>query len=216
MTIAARHLPSPPDFEKPLPVGLRMTEEEFVAWYTFEGKAEWVDGEVVLMSPVSREHDGLQWWLRDLLGHYVEEKHLGEVLGPQFVTRLKIGRRRISRREPDVLFVAAERARLIGRNHLEGAPDLAIEIISPESQSRDRRQQYLEYEAAGVREYWIVDPLSREIEAYARRAEKFKLIQPAKGKLASTVVKGWYLRPEWLWSEPRKRVLAALAELGVK
>ena len=67
MTVAERQLPPAPDFEKPLPVGLRMSEEEFIRWYTFEGKAEWVDGEVIVMAPISGEHDDLQRILRNLL-----------------------------------------------------------------------------------------------------------------------------------------------------
>src|SRR5437016_6097310 len=109
MTVSERLLPPPPDFDKPLPTGLRMTEEEFVAWYTFEGQAEWVDGEVIFLSPVARPHDRLQWWIRSLLQFYVENKKRGEVFGPQFVTRITHSGRKVSRREPDILFVSVAR-----------------------------------------------------------------------------------------------------------
>ena len=218
MTVAERQLPPAPDFEKPLPVGLRMSEEEFIRWYTFEGKAEWVDGEVIVMPPVSGEHEDVQWWLKSLLKFYADERKLGVVRGPQFVMRLQFGsgRRKVSRREPDILFIAASRGHLLKPNHLEGSPDLALEIVSPESQTRDRRQKYLEYEWAAVREYWIVDPLSQTVEAYARQGETFVEITEIEGKLASSVVPGWYLRPAWLWQQPRVDVRVALAELGVK
>lgn len=216
MTVTDRPLPPPPDFDQPLPVGLRMTEEEFVAWYTFEGQAEWVDGEVIFMSPVSRPHDQTQWWIRNLLQFYVDEKKLGEVLGPQFVTRLTFQGKRISRREPDILFVPNARLDQLKRNHLEGPPDFAVEVVSPESQNRDHRQKYLEYESAGVGEYWIVDPFSQSIEAYARQQDHFESIPRAVDQIASRVLPGWYLRPSWLWQQPRIDVRVALAELGIK
>src|SRR5436309_7916635 len=132
------------------PGGPRMTEEEFVSWCDEDTNAEWVEGLVILKEPVSGEHDQIAWWLRTLLQHYVEHRGLGLVSGPQFCVRLP---RRPSRREPDVVFVAAARRDVVRPNHIEGPPDLVIEVVSPESQSRDRREKYLEYEAAGVGEY---------------------------------------------------------------
>jgi Uma2 family endonuclease len=215
MTIADRPLPPPPDLDNP-PVGLRMSEEEFVAWYTFEGQAEWVDGEVVFMSPVSRPHDRTQWWVRNLLQFFVEDRKLGEVLGPEFTTRLTYGGRKVSRREPDILFVATAHIERLKAKLLEGPPDLAVEIVSPESVTRDHREKYLEYESAGVGEYWIIDPASEIIEAYTRAGEHFEPIPRAIDQIASRVLPGWYIRPSWLWHQPRTDVRAALAELGIK
>jgi len=140
------------------------------------------------------------------------------VRGPQFTMRLSIPgqRKKISRREPDIFFVAAGRCDLLKRTLLEGPPDLAVEIVSPESQNTDRRQKYLEYEAAGIGEYWIVDPVSQTTEAYARQGQSFVEISEQQGKLVSVVVPGWYLRPQWLWAQPRPDVRMALAELGIK
>jgi len=193
---------------------LHMTEEEFVAWCDEDVKAEWVDGEVIIMSPSSLAHVRLAGWLYKLLSEFVSRKGLGEALGPEFMIRLARQRRR---RVPDLLFIASERANLLRTNHLEGAPDLSIEIVSPDSQSRDRRQKFAEYEAAGVREYWIVDPVSRTVEPYALDAAgKFQLIDAADdGCLPSTVLPGFYLRPDWLWQEPLPDAIATLRELGI-
>ena len=192
------------------PGGPRTTEEEFVASCDEDTNAEWVDGLVILKEPVSGEHDQIAWWLRTLLQHYVEHRGLGLVSGPQFCVRLP---RRPSRREPDVVFVAAARRDVVRPNHVEGPPDLVIEVVSPESQSRDRREKYLEYEAAGVGEYWIADPLSRVLEAYTLLDGRYTPIPEREGRIASVVVPGWYVRPAWLWGEPRTSVLDALAEL---
>ncbi|MEJ7756097.1 MAG: Uma2 family endonuclease [Nocardioidaceae bacterium] len=52
------------------------------------------------------------------------------------------------------------------KTYLDGAADLAIEIISPESIGRDRGEKFVEYEAAGIREYWLIDPERRQAEFY--------------------------------------------------
>jgi Uma2 family endonuclease len=201
--------------EAQLPPKWRMTEEEFVEWYDRgDIKAEWVDGEVIVMAPISDVHDQLQWWLRNLLQFYVDRKKLGRVFGPQYVMRLAKER---SRREPDIFFVVAERARLITRNHMEGPVDLAVEVVSPESRKRDRQQKYKEYQAAGVREYWIVDPLSKSVDVFAlNSAGKYEAIAVVDAKIESKVVAGWFVRPAWLWTDPLIDVHEALNELGIR
>lgn len=208
----------PPDSEElhPLLDGrmrppLRMTEAEFESWVGSDTPAEWVDGEVVLMSPTSLVHNRLTVWFVHLLSEYRVRRPVGEVLGPEFTVRLPAQRRR---RVPDVLFVARERASLLKPLYLEGAPDLAIEIVSADSQSRDRREKFVEYEKAGVREYWIVDPLSQTVEAYMLHAGAFVLISEVGGFIASTVLPDFRLKPDWLWQEPLPAVSGVLREMG--
>jgi Uma2 family endonuclease len=192
-----------------------MTEEQYTDWaFQQEFKSEWVDGEVLLMAPISGEHDELQAWLRALLELYVNRNDLGKVRGPEFQIRLP----RPSRREPDVLFVSKPRLHLLQRTFLDGPPDLAIEIVSPESESRDWREKYLEYQSAGVREYWVLDPASQHVEAYALGPDHLysRIPETPDGKLPSTAAPGWYLKPAWLWQQPRLDVLTALSELGVR
>ena len=192
---------------------LRMSEEEFEKWADEDTRAEWVDGEVILMSPSNLLHARLSVWFVHLLGEFLERRPLGEILGPGFTIRLAAQRRR---RVPDILFLASERANLLRPTYLEGAPDLAIEIVSPDSQSRDRREKYSEYEAAGVREYWIVDPLSRTVEAYALGADRrFALIDQIENKIASGVLPGFWVDPEWLWRSPLPAIAPTLASMGV-
>jgi len=192
----------------------RMTEREFVEWADSTTRAEWVDGEVIMMLPVSRKHDTLQWWLRSLLQLFADERELGEVKGPEFVVRLPKQRRR---RTPDVLFVAAARAKIVQANQVEGAPDLIIEVVSPESVSRDWRDKFLEYERAGVREYWVIDPFSKRMEAYLLvRSGKYQRLEEVEGKLSSSLLKGFYIRSRWVFAEKPPRVTTALREMGLK
>lgn len=194
---------------KPHP-GRFLSEEEFVAWCDQETRAEWVDGEVIVVSPASWIHAKLSRLLIGLLGEYVERKQLGEVVGTEFTVRLNSKRRRI----PDVLYIANDRLPNLRPKHLEGPPNLIIEVVSDDSVDRDWRTKYQEYEASGVDEYWIVDPLYQRLEAYALSADKtYQRVMPRDGKVVSGIVPGFYLRPEWLWQQPLPSVVALLREL---
>lgn len=199
---AARSVPSP-----------RMTEDEFAAWVPEEVRAEWVDGRVTIMPPDSDEHSQLGLWLGTLLHLFVERHDLGVVRGPQLTVRL--GRPR-QRRLPDLLFVARARSHVVHPNHVEGSPDLIMEIVSSESAARDWREKYLAYEAAGVREYWVIDPLSRRIEAYRLGStRRYQTISERDGRIESHVLPGFALRAQWLFGPSRAKVMTALKELGV-
>ena len=192
-----------------------MTEDEFVAWCDEDVKAEWVDGEVIIMSPASSRHVQIATWLIRVMGDFVEDRDLGAVLGTELMIRL--GRQR-RRRVPDILFVARERLGLLRKNHFEGAPDLAIEIVSPDSRERDCRDKFDDYRKGGVREYWIIDPDEEELSAYALGANRrYAAIPPVDGRVHSEVIPGFFLRPEWLWRSPLPRkadVLRAMRRRG--
>ena len=193
---------------RPVP-GVRMSEDEFEAWCDEDVRAEWVDGEVILMPPVSDEHDDLDLWLSTLIRMFIEEQDLGVIRHNIFVRFASQRRRRV----PDLLFVARNRLELLRPTYLDGAPDLVMEIISTDSQSRDRREKYREYERARVREYWIIDPLSKTAEAYRLEGKKFHLILEREDILHSSVLKNFWLRPDWLWRKPLPKVATVLKQI---
>ena len=78
--------------------------------------------------------------------------------------------------EPDLLVVLAERDSYLSARKVEGPPDLVVEILSPSSERRDRELKLRLYERAGVGEYWIVDPIARQVVKYVRRET---LLEPA-------------------------------------
>ena len=66
--------------------------------------------------------------------------------------------------QPDIV-VYCDRTKLreaFGR----GAPELVVEILSKSTETKDRKLKYRRYERAGVREYWIVDPMAVSIEVF--------------------------------------------------
>lgn len=191
--------------------GRRMTEEEFVAWADDTTRAEWVDGEVIMMAPISDDHDEYQFWLRVVLHAFVKRRGLGRVKGPEFMMRFGAER---AWREPDILFVATPRLEIIKRNRVEGAPDLVIEIVSPESRKRDWEEKFAQYASAGVREYWVLDREKQRVEAYALGDDAaYHRLQPGHGKITSTVIAGFYLRVEWLLAQEPPDEAEVLREL---
>jgi Uma2 family endonuclease len=195
--------------------GRRMTEEEFEAWYPrFEkARVEWVDGDVIVMAPANIDHSDLNVFLVGLMRDVAEHHDLGRVL-VDYATRFH-ARGRLVRLVPDVAFIARDRLRLVQRTYLDGPPDLAVEIVSPDSAARDTHDKFLDYQAAGVREYWIVDPLSETLTAYRLAGGSYQRIPEADGRVASDVLPGFYLRPEWLWRRPLPKAADVRRELGV-
>jgi Uma2 family endonuclease len=191
----------------------RMTYEEFLDWA--DGIwAEWVDGEVIVMSPASLTHQRILTFLTTLLSFFVETNQLGEVLTAPFQMRL---RARPSGREPDAIFVARERADKLEHAYLDGPADVAIEIISTESRSRDRGEKYYEYEQAGVREYWLIDPARKQAEFYQLGSNGIYSAATIgnDGIFRSVVIEGLWLKVDWLWQDPLPTLISVLKEWGL-
>ena len=191
----------------------RVTYEEFLEWA--EGtRAEWVDGEVTVMSPVSFTHQYVAEFLAASLRFFAEENNLGQVLTAPFQMRL---RTRPSGREPDVIFIARDRLDKLQNAYLDGPADVAIEIISPDSRTRDRVDKFHEYEKAGVREYWLIDPASKQAEFYRLGSNRVysAVTIGDDGIFNSDVIEGLWLKVDWLWQHPLPPLMTVLREWGL-
>ena len=179
----------------------KMTYEQFLRTVPDDIHAEWVEGEMVPMTPVSRDHNELSAFFLALLRHYVEAQDLGKIFCEPF--QMKTGPN-LPGRSPDLLFVAKKRLSQLKRNHLQGPADLVIEIISPESRARDRGDKFYEYEQGGVREYWLIDPVRKQVEFYALDKNGiYRLMNVGEdGIFRSQALKGLWLQVSWLWQLP--------------
>ena len=101
--------------------------------------------------------------------------------------------------QPDLLYVSPAR-RAIVQERLEGAPDLVVEILSPGSTRRDRGEKLALYLTSGVREYWIVDPVERQIEFLIERDGRFAVALPAGAEYQSEALQEARLDLAVLWS----------------
>src|SRR5207244_9364960 len=104
---------------------------------------------------------------------------------------------------------------LFAKNYLAGAADIAIELISPGTGKTDRGEKYYEYEAVGIKEYWLLDPGRQQAEFYRLGTDNLyhPVVVSSDGIFRSEVLAGFWLRIQWLWQRPKG--VDALRELGV-
>lgn len=190
-----------------------MTYEEFLEWADEDTLAEWVDGVVVMASPASLRHQEIMDFLKEIFSTYGRVHHLGKVVSPPF--QMKLGR---SGREPDVLFIAKEHLERLKRTYLDGPADLVVEIISPESEERDRSSKFYEYQDAGVSEYWLIDPELKQASFYQLDAAgRYQQVAPNEADIYhSRALPGFWLRVAWLWEDPLPSPVQALLEIDYK
>jgi Uma2 family endonuclease len=83
--------------------------------------------------------------------------------------------------QPDIVVLLLQSAAIGAGRGVQGAPDLLIEILSPSNRGHDVLTKRALYARAGVREYWIVDPVSRAVEALTLDRDAFHTVQRASG-----------------------------------
>ncbi len=167
-----------------------MTYEEYARLP--EGAPYQLIGGELVMSPSPVPYH--QKILRDMgfeIYRFVREKGLGEV----FFAPIDVYLKETETYQPDIIFISKDRLEIIGQKKIEGAPDLVVEILSEATAYYDLRHKKKVYERAGVREYWIVDPMEKSIEVYENQTGGFKLKERAegKGRVSSTVLEGFSL-----------------------
>jgi Uma2 family endonuclease len=199
----------------PLENGDRLTREEFERRYHAMPnlkKAELIEGEVYMPSPVrqrghGRQHSYLNYWLT----HY-EGSTLGVEIGDNSTVRLNPE----NEPQPDcLLFIQPEHAgqvRIGEDGYIEGAPDLVAEVAAS-SVSYDLGKKLDAYAANGVREYLVWRVRDREIDWFVSRGGTFERILPrADGILRSEVFPGLWLDPAALIRGDVNAVLAAVQQ----
>jgi Uma2 family endonuclease len=181
--------------------------EDF-CWIVEDGqKADLIDGTIYMASPDSTDADELFGWLRSLLLLYVNQMKLGRVFGSRVAFRLD----ELNGPEPDIAFLRNARKSQIRRGFVLGPPDLAIEIVSPDSIERDYERKRILNEAAGVREYWIIDDFEQKVTVLRLDGKgKYRDIRPRKGRFHSLVISGFWLDASWLWQRSLPDLLEVL------
>jgi Uma2 family endonuclease len=187
-----------------------MTYAAFLEWADEDTLAEWVNGKVVWLEPASYQHQDILAFLGSLVMMFTEEHGLGQTLFGLFQMKLENGRL------PDLLFVAHNHLDRLTTCYLDGPADLVVEIVSPESAGRDRCEKFIEYEAGGVPEYWLLDPQRHWGEFYQLQGERYHLTYAGEqGEYHAHALPGFWLRVEWLWQQPLPKVLDVLRLFGL-
>src|SRR5262245_61686066 len=133
--------------------------EDFCSLVKDGQKADLIDGVIYMASPDNTDANDLFVWLITLMNLFCRRKKLGKVYGSRVAFRLDDR----EGPEPDIAFVAANRLDLVRRGYVAGGPDLAVEIVSPDSVERDYKKKRAQYQKGGVREYWIIDEIEQRV-----------------------------------------------------
>jgi len=184
--------------------------EDFLREYA-ENRAEWVAGRVVPMSPVRSRHQALTVFFTRLLGDVVEERG-GRVFSENFLMRLDAVP---SGRCPDVMVLLPEHLSRVQETQLDGPADLVIEIVSIDSVSRDRGEKFVEYEQAGIPEFWLIDPDRQVAEFWILDGGRYRLAPILDGRFASHILPDVWIEPEWLWRDPLPKVRQIVRAWGL-
>ena len=140
---------------KPKP---KLTYEDYASLPDDE-RHELIEGELIPMPSPSVFHQLLIFSIGVPLREFVRGLSLGEVIPAPIDVVLSA----TDVVQPDIIFISNARSRIIAEANILGAPDLAIEIISPSTERRDRIVKRNLYARHGVREYWLIDPYAKTV-----------------------------------------------------
>ena len=134
------------------------------------GRCELVQGELIMMSPAGAEHGWIAVNAAVPLAMFVKKHALGAVFGAG--TGFQTAHDPDTVRAPDVAFVRAERIGAeLGPGFFPGAPDLAVEVLSPDDRAGEVLAKVQDWLASGCRGVWVIDPRTRTVTAYRSRSE---------------------------------------------
>lgn len=136
--------------------------QAFYDWIREDQKAEFINGEIILHSPVRRKHWKAVGMLNNLLHNYAIMNDLGEVATEKAMISLTR-----NDYEPDLCFWSKEKAAgFTDETMLHTAPDFVVEVLPKGTAKKDRGIKFTDYAAHGIAEYWLVETTKKEIEQY--------------------------------------------------
>ena len=162
--------------------------ERFYEEMSDDQKVEFIKGEVVVHSPARNRHLCAKLELAALMKYFVQHHGLGEVRDEKCLCVFPR-----NDYEPDVVFFGREKSAEFTKQTMKfPVPDLAVEVLSDTTEQRDRGVKFEDYEAHGVREYWIVDAEAESVEQYMLEEGAFRLLlKSGSGEIESRVVPGF-------------------------
>ena len=139
----------------------------------------------LVMSPAPSEmHQTILLEIAGEIRNYLKKNNLGVVkISPYDVY---FSRRNVY--QPDIIFVAKENVKNIRENGLHGAPDLVVEVLSPATAKYDLEDKKDVYERYGVKEYWAVDPVSKQVYFFKLLNDEYIEVETEKGVIKSALL----------------------------
>lgn len=152
---------------------------------------ELIEGELQMAPAPTPLHQRVSRRIEFRLEQFVTEHRLGEVFDAPCDVYLD----EENVVQPDLFFIRQERLGIIGKQNIQGAPDLVVEVVSESSAYRDLVRKKRLYARFGVQEYWVVFPEDQAIEVYVLQGRRFRLHETYADDevLESTVLPGFRL-----------------------
>jgi Uma2 family endonuclease len=181
---------------------VKLTFEDFLRFPDDGMRHELIDGEHYVTPSPNTKHQVVSGNLFFLLRTYLKSQPIGAVFAAPFDVVFS----NFDVVEPDLLYISRERLNVLTHQHVRGAPDLVVEILSPGTRRTDENTKRKLYERVDVREYWIVDPERESIHVYRRTGlEPFlgvEILSAEGGSVLTTP-----LLPDW--SAPLAEIFAS-------
>jgi Uma2 family endonuclease len=176
---------------------IRLTWDDYGAFPEDGQRHEIIDGEHYVAASPFLNHQSILANLRFQLYSQINEHRRGSVFPAP--TAVQLSPHDIV--EPDLLVVLSEHASYLTQPKVDGPPDLVVEILSPSSRRKDRDLKLRLYRRAGVGEYWIVDPQSRQVEQYRREGDLLVAAGTFSDRIAFGAVPGVVVDLTRVWDE---------------
>jgi len=159
------------------------------------------EGELCEMAAPSTFHQIVLLNLGTVLLEHVRSRQLGRVLVSPLDVILRDAPGETTVLQPDVVYLDRERLGLMSHRAIEGAPTLAVEILSPSTAVIDRGRKSRLYARHGVPYYWLIDLDARDIEAFALRSGTYVAVARVSGSAPIDLppFSDLALVPESLW-----------------
>jgi Uma2 family endonuclease len=172
-------------------IGIKLNEEKLRREKFYNDidesmKVEFINGEIIVHSPVMKRHNEANGLLYKILDTYVRKKDLGFV---GFEKIMVVFTR--NDYEPDLVFFdKVESDEMKPTQTLFPVPDFVVEVLSNGTKKYDRGIKYDDYETHKVKEYWIIDPDNEVVEQYILKDDVYELVyKSSQGMIKSVVVK---------------------------
>ncbi len=182
--------------------------ERFYDEMTEEQKVEFIDGEVVFQPPFENCHLDASGRIDILLHTFVIRHRLGTVKTEKCLCVFPR-----NDYEPDVVFFGPEKTSQLQPDTMKfPVPDLAVEVLSSSTESRDRGVKFEDFAINGVGEYWIVSTNEASVEQYVLENGAYCLrMKSSSGRLVSSVIAGLEIEVEAIFDDQKN--LTALAKI---
>jgi len=189
-----------------------ITLDEFCDLVDEDDDVELIDGVILEKMAAQDPHEDLFRFLLSIMVFYTEKYNLGFIRGSRTLVPITPYTGRL----PDILFVRKERENIVTQKRLTDAPDLVIEILSPSDRPSETMQRLSNYEQIGVKEFWIIDQPRKKMQAFFldEATKKFLPLDVKDSILTSNVVKGFWIKIDWLWQKPLPSVLEVFKEIS--